>query len=200
MMTLYKNKYRNESFRRPDWDYSGNGYYYITMVIQKRKCLFVKIENNKMIFSVIGNIAKDEWYKSFKLRTELILDECIFMPNHIHAIVIINKTGDLAESDGLDVGTHGRASLQSNPSQSNFHRKPKSLSSFIAGYKSSVTTLIDDCIDSYNLPIDKFNRNNRLWQRNYHDRVIRNENEYLRIKNYIIDNPKNWLDDEFRNI
>jgi len=119
-MTLFKNKYRNESFRMPGWDYSGNGYYFITIVVQDWQCLFGKIVNEKMIFSAIGRIAKDEWHKSFEMRTELILDECIFMPNHIHAIVIIDKTGNVSEldesdglddMDGLDVGTHGRASF-----------------------------------------------------------------------------------------
>ena len=182
----------------PGWDYSGNGFYYITIMVQHRKCLFGKIENDKMVFSDFGKIANNEWYMSFEIRQELILDEFILMPNHLHAIVVIKKP------DGLDVEMHGRASLQpdqsqqSNPHETNpkFHRKPKSISSFIAGYKSVVTTKIDDFIDLHKLPIEKYNRENKLWQSNYHDHIIRNNDEYWRIKNYIRNNPKNWTDDD----
>ncbi|MCF8380273.1 MAG: transposase [Bacteroidales bacterium] len=86
----------------PGWDYLGNGYYFITMVIQDRRCLFGKIENDKMIFSVIGRIAQEEWDKSFEIRKELFLDEFIFMPNHIHAIVIIKNNHKSGNSFGLD--------------------------------------------------------------------------------------------------
>lgn len=191
------------------WDYSGNGYYFITPVIQNMKCLLGKIENDKMILSNFGKIANDEWHKSFEIRNELILDEYIIMPNHLHAIIIINKMGD-SHGDSYDdshddshgdshVQTHGRASLQSpQPPHPNCIRKPKSLSSFMAGYKSAVTTKIDDFIDSHNLPIEKFNRKNKFWQSNYNDHVIRDQEEYWRIKNYIKNNPKNWNEDKFR--
>jgi REP element-mobilizing transposase RayT len=71
------------------------------------------------------------------------------------------------------------------------------LSSFIAEFKSAVTIKFDDFIDENNLPIEKFNRKNKLWQPNYHDHIIRNEDEYWRIKNYIKNNPENWTNDKF---
>ena len=55
---------------------------------------------------------------------------------------------------------------------------------------------IDDFIDLHKLPIEKYNRENKFWQSNYHDHIIRNEEDYWRIKNYIRDNPKNWTDDD----
>jgi len=77
-----------------------------------------------------------------------------------------------------------------------FYRKPKSISSFIAGFKSAINSRIDDFIDDHGLDIPKYNRNNHFFQSNYHDRVIRNDAEYDRIKNYIRDNPKKWDDDQ----
>lgn len=133
-----------------------------------------------MILSEFGKIAEEEWHKSFEIRKELILDEFIIMPYHLHAIIIIDKTND--------------ASRYSEEPE--FHRKPKSISSFVAGYKTGVTGKIDDFIDFHKLPIEKFNRNNRFWQPNYHDHIIRNEKEYWRIKNYIKNNLKNWKDDD----
>jgi len=76
-------------------------------------------------------------------------------------------------------------------------RKPKSISTFVGAFKSASTIKIDDFIDEHQLKIDKFNRYNKLWHRNYHDHIVRNEIEYWRIKTYIKNNPKNWVDDEF---
>ena len=230
-MTKFKNKYRIESNRMPGWDYSGNGFYFITIVTQKMECILGEIMNGKMILSDFGEIAQNEWYKSFEIRQELILDEFVLMPNHLHALVVLKKPDNSHGSYGSHVETHGRASLQSiqqsteqsteqsfrqsiqqSTKQSKFYRKPKSLSSFIAGYKSAVTTKINNLIDEYvkthgenvethslaSQPIfEKYNRKNRLWQPNYHDHIIRNDDGYWRIKNYIKNNPKNWTDDKF---
>jgi putative transposase len=77
-------------------------------------------------------------------------------------------------------------------------RQPKSISSFMAGFKSAVNSKIDDYIDAHKLPIPKYNRNNHFFQANYHDHIIRNEIEYYIIENYIINNPKNWGKDKWR--
>jgi len=74
-------------------------------------------------------------------------------------------------------------------------RKPKSISSFMAGFKSSVNSKIDDYIDDKQLNIRKYNRNNHFFQMNFHDHVIRDGFEYQRIKLYIINNPRTWTND-----
>src|SRR5690554_5538113 len=151
MAKLYRNTYRTTSHRKPGWDYSGNGMYFITFVTQKRECNLGKIENSKMILSDFGRIVEKEWLQSFKIRAELILDEWIIMPNHLHAIVILDKNRlDVA----MDVATHGRASLRPSmraSSHSSPQRLPKSISSFMAGFKSAVNSKIDDYIDANNL-------------------------------------------------
>ena len=72
------------------------------------------------------------------------------------------------------------------------YRSPKLISSFLAGFKSVVNAKIDDYIDEHNMDIPKYNRNNHFFQPNYHDRIIRNKREYLRIKNSIRKNPEKW--------
>src|SRR5690606_28558259 len=84
-------------------------------------------------------------------------------------------------------------SIKRNPPQ----RLPKSISSFMAGFKSVVNTKIDNYIDEHHLDIPKYNRNNHFFQPNYHDHIIRNHWEYINISNYIINNPKNWNKDKF---
>ena len=190
-MEKFKNKYRIQSHRMPQWDYSGDGIYFITFVTQHRECNLGKIINGEMFLSDWGNIVNDEWLKSFEIRNELFCDEYIIMPNHLHAIVVLDNLHD------------GRGHGQSQQSQSGFFRKPKSISSFIAGFKSAVNSKIDDYIDERYVVVEahgraplrafpKYNRNNHFFQPNYHDHIVRNEREYQRIKQYIINNPSEW--------
>jgi len=221
-MTKFKKKYRIESNRLKGWDYSHNGFYFITIITQNRECYFGTAENRKIILSDFGKITNNEWLKSFEIRSELILDEYVIMPNHIHAIVAIQTSDDIDNSrldntrlidtrlidtrlidTRLIVETHGRASLRQQQQQYQTEnksrkliRKPKSISTFIAGFKSGTINKIDDFIDENNLKIAKFNKNNPLWQSNYHDHIIRNEESYYNIKNYIANNPMNWENDE----
>ncbi len=123
------------------------------------------------------------------------------MPNHLHAIVeICNKNGDNIVVDDFAVETHGRVSLRQNPPIPDIPsikcnppiRLPKSISSFIAGFKSAVNNKIDNLIDEQHLPIPKYNRKNHFFQPNYHDYIIRNDFEFRIISKYIINNPKKW--------
>ena len=199
-MGKFRNKYRIESNRLKGWDYAGNGIYFITLVTKNRECNLGHIENGRMVLSDFGKIVNNEWIKSFEMRNELFCDEYQIMPNHLHAIIILKKpendhTNNFNELHGTDGthGTRGRAPRTQTP----FFRKPKSVSSFIGGFKSAVNSKIDDHIDFHHLDIPKYNRNNHFFQPNYHDHIIRNAGEYSRIKNYIVNNPKKWLGDTF---
>ena len=97
------------------------------------------------------------------------------------------ETNGTAETNGT-VETNGRSFLP--------QRLPKSISSFIAGFKSAVNTKIDDYIDQHNLPIPKYHRKNHFFQQNYHDHIIRSEDAFIRIQNYIINNPAKWMEDK----
>ena len=102
--------------------------------------------------------------------------------------------------DGVD--TYGRTYLHHHQQHHHHHhhrnqppyliRMPKSISSFMAGFKSGVNSKIDDFIDQNHLDMPKYDRNNHFFQQNYYDRIIRNQDELMRIRNYIIDNPKTW--------
>lgn len=90
-MTVFKDKYRTETARLKNWDYSSAGYYFITICTKDRDNLFGEIENSEMILNDFGKIIKEQWRKSFSIRQELQCDEYIIMPNHIHAIIIITE-------------------------------------------------------------------------------------------------------------
>jgi len=181
----------------PGWDYSGHGYYFITLMVKSRECNLGKIvktsDSASVILSDFGKIMDAEWIKSFQIRNELIMDTYIIMPNHLHAIVII---------DDLHVEAHDGTSLPSSISQSKnqqFLRKRKSISSCISSFKSAINSKIDDYIDENNLNIPKYNRKNHFFEPNYYDHITRDEIEYNYITQYIINNPIQWEMDPLKN-
>ena len=177
-MTLYRNRYRVDPTRLRDGDYSSPGYYYVTVCAYDRKEMFGKIVDDEMRLNGYGEIVTDEWRKSFEIRNELNGDEFIVMPNHIHGIVRIF---------GTSVETHGRASLQKQSEHKNgiAIRAPKSVSSFIAGFKSVATNRMHAA-----------GFNGTIWQSRFHDRIIRNEKSLFQIRRYIRNNPAQWDTDE----
>ena len=140
MQDLFKNKYRISSNRMRKWDYAGNGHYFITSVTASRQELFGEIVNNRMVLNDFGKIVYDEFFKSFEIRKELYLGEFILMPNHWHAIIILDKS----------ICTDLYQKIHSSQKQNEYFpliRKPKSISSFIGGFKSSAISQIDNFID-----------------------------------------------------
>ncbi|PXY39004.1 hypothetical protein DMB65_19735 [Flavobacterium cheongpyeongense] len=217
-MAKFRNKYRIGSHRLRHWDYSSNALYFLTIVTQNRECVLGDIIAGEIQLSEMGKIVENEFLKSFEIRNELFLHECIIMPNHLHMIVEIcdsgNESNDLIDNvkshgdnvkpHGYVVEPHGRAVLHPNGVVQQLQsikpnrpvRLPKSISSFIAGFKSAVNTKIDDYIDEHHLPIPKYNKQNHFFQPNYHDHIVRNDFEYQRIANYIIQNPIVWENDK----
>lgn len=207
-MDKFQNKYRIQSHRKPNWDYSSNALYYITLVVQGRECLLGKIVDAEMFLSEFGRIVYEEWHKSFDLRKELFLDEYVIMPNNIHAVIVleqpyenVNNTEcrDTRRKDTrpcVFTTSHDIPKLCEPQSFNPPVRLPQSISSFIGGFKSAVNTEIDDYIDENNLRMTKYNRHNHFFQPNYHDHIIRNAMELENIRNYIINNTANWEKDE----
>jgi REP element-mobilizing transposase RayT len=114
------------------------------------------------------------------------------MPNHIHGIVAItptlptNRRGARLAPEPIKSPEISESPEISAPSQQQNHRKPKSLSTFIAGFKAAVTKQIKDkCID----------QNPHIWQRNYYESIIRDEDQLYNIRQYIVDNPMKWNED-----
>jgi len=205
-MTKFQNKYRNESARAQWWDYANDGAYFITVCTAGREWLFGEIANNEMNLSPLGDIVYQEWNISFDIRAELFCDTFVIMPNHIHAILRIDN--NVAGANGAGprvVGTHGRASPpSSNQNTGVAYRSPKSISSFMAGFKSAATKRINQfrwdavhcgnarpCVPTMNVSTGP------VWQSRFHDHIIRSDAEYQRIHRYIESNIQNWEKDQF---
>jgi REP element-mobilizing transposase RayT len=176
MVILNKEKYHRRSLRLKGYDYSQPGTYFITICTKNRECLLGEIKNGKIILNEFGEIAKSEWIKSSIIRKEIKLDEFMIMPNHIHGIIIIDHGTPI-----VVVGANGCSPLR------DFRMESKSISSFVAGYKSSVTKQINIL-----RKLPKIS----LWQRNYYEHIIRNETELNILREYIVNNPLKWDEDE----
>jgi putative transposase len=169
-MSYDPQRHHRRSIRLPAYDYAQPGAYFVTIVTHQRQCLFGEIVDGRAIMNERGKAVERQWLRSAQIRREMQLDAFVVMPSHIHGIVII---GDRT----VNVGAHGRAPL---------HRAPRSVGSFIAGFKSAVTRCINETRGTPGLPV---------WQRNYYEHIIRDEGDLNRVRQYIIDNPAGWGDD-----
>lgn len=166
--TYYKNKYRVQSARLNGYDYSQNGFYFVTICTNGKICYFgdiiIETQNFASLrLTEIGEIAKQCWLEIPKHFPFVNLDEFIVMPNHLHGILEIKND-----------------KKQQMEYQNKFGPQSKNLSSIIRGFKIGVT---------------KYTNNHNIdfaWQPRFHDRIIRSEDELNRIRQYIINNPLKW--------
>ena len=175
--------HHRRSIRIPEYDYTQPGAYFITCVTYQRLHLFGEIANGNYEFSKLGELAKKEWDHLAKRFPGIELDEYVIMPNHIHGIILINGVGArgaLKQTAHLD---KPRA-----PTKEGFGAPVAgSIPTIIRSYKSSVTQLGRSAYGFHSNPI---------WQKNYFEHVIRNNDEWERIRLYVQENPLNWESDE----
>ncbi len=174
---LYK---MHKQYRYKNYDYSEDGFYFITICTKNRVELFGDIVGDEMVLSEDGKIAEKFWLKISDHFPFVKLDEFVIMPNHIHGIINIVPAGE-NNNENNNVGT-GHCPVPTQKYSKFGHVMPKSISTIIGSFKSIVTKTINQ----------KYKSDNIIWQPRFYDRIIRNENELNRIRQYIIDNPYKW--------
>lgn len=184
MNDKFQNKYRIESARLQNWDYRWSGAYFITICTQNRECYFGEIKNKKMILSPTGAIADVLWYEIKNHVKNIELGEFVVMPNHIHGILILNGNVDYSGYSVVET-LHATSPPPPTPSQpknkfmASISPKSNSVSTIIRSYKSAVTK------HAHRLGYDF------AWQTRFYDHIIRDEQSFARISNYIVNNPVN---------
>ena len=170
---LYNPKeHHRRSIRLKEYDYTNPNWYYVTICTHDKKNLFGKIKNSKMMFNDFGKIVKEEWLKTKELRQNVDLDDYVIMPNHFHGILIIERRGKMHLA----------------PTDAKFGQPvPDSLSTIIGSFKASVTRRINKLLQ------EKI----QVWQRDFYEHIIRNENDLYNIRKYIELNPLQWEIDEY---
>ena len=189
--------HHRRSIRLKGYDYTQAGLYFITICCQDGICRFGTVENGEMILNECGQIANDEWVKLSDRFPNFELDVFQIMPNHMHGIIFLN---DIPVGAGFtpaqnNGNTQNNGNIQ-NDGQSNDDirataRVAPTVSDIVGAYKSLVT---NGCLEIYK---SKNETMGKLWQRNYWEHIIRDEQSYQRISEYIINNPAKWAYDKF---
>jgi putative transposase len=177
MAKLYKNRFRVKSARCPNWDYGSRGAYFITICTKGRVKYFGTIKNGCMKLSDAGKIAERCWDELPEHFPNIVIDEFVIMPNHVHGIIIIVK----------NISSGSKDSIENSQSMSSISPKSGSIGSIIRSYKSACSCKINRAS-----PALEFN-----WQPRFYDIIIRNHLSFERIQRYIQTNPMNWKEDMF---
>ena len=168
-MSFNQKQHQRRSLRLKDYDYSQEGAYFVTICTQRKMMLF---ENEE-----IRAVAERCWLEIPGHFPNVQLDEWIIMPNHLHAIVVIEQCRGVQLNAPTIRKTTERFSTISP------HRN--TLAIIVRTYKAAVT------MRCRREGFDLFR-----WQRNYYEHVIRNEDDLNEIRHYILDNPVKWVMDE----
>jgi putative transposase len=162
--------------------------------------------------SQLGEIVRDEWLKTAEMRPEVELGEFVVMPNHFHAIiglfdnamlpmetglqnlcdtpmqtgVCVSGVCDTPMQTGVCVSGVCDTPMQTGVCDTPLRSPAKTIGAIIRGFKSAVT----GHARRKGLAVD-------IWQRNYYEHIIRNEESYRKIAGYIRNNAANWQEDEY---
>jgi len=164
------------SIRLREYDYRQAGAYFVTMCTHEKAKLFGTIEQDKLILNDLGHIVVAEWLHIANARSNIHLDFFVVMPNHVHGVIFIIDSCN----DNADLYTAGSRSKASRTLLAG------SLGAIVGHFKAAVSRRINKRRSEYG---------QKIWQRNYHEHIIRNEKSLHEIRNYILENPAKWRDD-----
>lgn len=158
--------YFHKNIRLKNFDYSQPGAYFITVCSFQRQNVFGNINSAEMSLNQYGEIVKSAWSQLPQHFPLMVCDSFVAMPNHIHCIIVLNGLMNAAQST---------------------QTKTPELYNIVRCLKIFSTREINALRNTPGATV---------WQRNYYERVIRNEDELNRIRTYIISNPMLWMHDK----
>ena len=169
------------SLRLKDYDYAQAGAYFVTICTQDRACLFGAIVDGAMQLSDAGSTVEQCWSQIPEHFRDVVLDEFVVMPNHVHGILVINPAVPAVPAVPVvpvvpAVGATHASPLRNGP-------RPGSLGAIVGSFKSAVTRRINQTCHSLGATV---------WQRNYYEHIIRDEASLHGIREYIANNPLQW--------
>jgi len=189
------------SIRLKGYDYAQEGAYFVTICTYDRKCLLGDVYEGEMRLNEYGIIARDEWLRTAQVRPAVETDALVIMPNHLHGIILITDRAPYAPDDadadhrrgvspyGPDNAhaDHRRGVSPYGPDNAHAdHRRGVSLyaptnglrspsqtiGAIVRGFKSASTKRINETRNTPGVPV---------WQRNYYEHVVRDEDDLDRI-------------------
>ncbi len=167
---------RRRSVRLRGFDYSQPGSYFITICTAGKKRILGTVQDRKMILSRAGKVVRDAWFDLPRRFPSVGLGEFVVMPNHVHAVVgLAQPIHPAAKGAPSSAPTTGKAGF-AHPRLGDVIRVFKSLSAI------EVNRVLGHSGEA-------------LWQRSYHEHIIRHGKDYDQIRKYIADNPILWDQD-----
>jgi REP element-mobilizing transposase RayT len=166
-------KHHRKSIRLKDYDYSQEGAYFVTVCAHNREMVFDDERFRK--------IVETYWFDLPRHYPHAELDEFVVMPNHVHAIIVINDKNVDTVCRGEVTSPGGGVGGETPPLQ-----KRPGLGKIVAYYKYQTTKLINELRRTPGEPV---------WQRNYWEHIIRSQESFNKIREYIMANPAQWEND-----
>ena len=191
---------KRRSIRLKSYDYSQKGIYFITLCCQDREHYFGEIQNNKMLLNELGEIIKEEWENTPLIRTNISLGAYIIMPYHFHAILhidhqITNKEDYIPNQFKSPTQTIGAIIRGFKGATTNRIKRLNSIRTGESQFASTLASRIKTGESQFSpsiAPSPSLAPPSKIWQRNYFEKIIRDQRAYDNITQYIIDNPKKW--------
>jgi REP element-mobilizing transposase RayT len=180
---LFKGKYCIETTRLKNWDYSWNGWYFVTICTQNRDHTFGEIINGKLQNTVQSQICMACWFDLPNHYQNCVLDAFVIMPNHVHGII---RSINNHHMMGVAMVDTGFKPVSTAPGPDPTPIKQHALSEIVRAFKTFTARKINIYQKTQGTP---------LWQTRFYDRIIRNEQELNRIRQYIKNNPAKWESD-----
>ena len=181
--------HHRRSIRLKGYDYTQAGAYFITLCTHQRQALFGEVVGGEMRLSPLGQVAAAGWLRLAQFFPRSLVKDWVVMPNHVHAIVILVEPEDGSSGAGKGeasaLGSSGiptRSLADASPQRPN-GTQSGSINAILQNYKSIVARKINAQRGTPGAPV---------WQRNYYEHIIRDETSYLRIAEYIRNNPARW--------
>jgi REP element-mobilizing transposase RayT len=190
--------HHRHSIRIPGIDYTQAGSYFITMATKNKESLFGEFLNNVMICNNLAAIVQEEWVRTSIIRPGVRLDAFIVMPDHVHGLItILDDGGGLTVKTRMQLqgrdeyelgrGENGQGRGAASPLRNGIFipvaPPPGSIGAIVGQFKSITTKRINAARLTPGMPV---------WQRNFYERFIRDEQDYQNTMNYIVNNPNNW--------
>lgn len=184
-------KHHRQTIRLKEFDYSSIGYYFMTSCTKNRICLFGDIIDGEMHLNKLGEIVHQAWIDMPSHYPYVQLDAFVIMPNHFHAVVVLTE-GCFDKNNESETSNHKNkigkpvgAGLKPAPTSDSIHRH--GLPEIIRAFKTFSARKINTARNTTGASV---------WQRNYFEHIIRDEEDLDDIRNYIKMNPYNWSTDK----
>jgi putative transposase len=183
-MTLFADRFRVESSRLNNWDYSSPWWYFVTICTLNHNKFFGKIINSKIELSERGLFVEKNIFLMKKKFPNVFIDEFVIMPNHVHIlcklkyqhIPFVCRDGiNAVSTEKIPIGFRNKRNQMTE----------KGLSRIIQWLKAKTTFEIRKDLKIF-----------FAWQSRFYDEIIKDEERLKTIKYYIKNNPKNWQKDK----